>query len=330
MIDQKNTNDTIETTQPIASSENWEREILEKLVMSTVTEQRKARRWNILFKSLFLIYLIAILVITVDPFSNQSLSSSNAHTAVIDITGILLDDGQINADQIIKGLRNAVKDEGTRGIILRMNTPGGSPVQAWYVYDEIRRIKKENPDLPIFAVVSDTCASGGYFIAAATDKIFVSKSSIIGSIGVIMNGFGFVETMEKLGIERRLMIAGKNKGIFDAFSPLKKSEQEHLQTMLNDIHQQFIDAVRDGRGDRLVDNPSLFSGLVWTGQQGIKMGLADAIGTPSSVAKEIIGEENLVNFTPKLSFLDRFTSKIGTAFEHALWNVLTNFNLRMQ
>ena len=323
-------NDPHGTPPPAGSSEHWERDVLEKLVMSTVTEQRKARRWNILFKSLFLIYLVAVLVITVNPFSEQSLSGSNTHTAVIDITGILLDDGQINADQIIKGLRNAVADEGTRGIILRMNTPGGSPVQAWYVYDEIRRIKKENPDLPLFTVVSDTCASGGYFIAAATDKIFVSKSSIIGSIGVVMNGFGFVETMKKFGVERRLMIAGKNKGLFDAFSPLKKPEQKHLQTMLDDIHQQFIDAVREGRGDRLVDDPSLFSGLVWTGQQGIKMGLADGIGTPSSVAKEIIGEANLVNFTPQHSFLDRFTSKIGTAFEHAFWNVLTNFSLRVQ
>jgi len=323
-------NDPIETTKPRNSPGNWEREILEKLVMSTVTEQRKARRWNILFKSLFLIYLVVILVVTISPFSEQTLSNSKTHTAVIDVTGVLIDDGQANADRIIKGLRNAVEDDGTRGIILRMNTPGGSPVQSWYIYDEIRRIKKENPDLPLFAVVLDTCASGGYFIAAATDKIFVSKSSIIGSIGVVMNGFGFVESMKKFGIERRLMIAGKNKGLFDAFSPLKTAEQKHLQSMLDDIHQQFIDAVREGRGNRLADDPSIFSGLVWTGQQGIKMGLADSIGTTSSVAKEIIGEENLVNFTPKHGFLDRFTSKIGTTFENALWSVLTNFHLRIQ
>lgn len=329
MIENQDTKSSTAEPQATSSSNNWEREVLEKLVMSTVTEQRKTRRWGIFFKTLFFVYLVVLLGVSVAPFSGQSLSRSEAHTAVVDVVGIILDGADTNAQIIIEGLRAAVEDEGTRGIILRINTPGGSPVHSSYVYDEIRRIKKENPDLPIYAVASDICASGGYFIASAADKIFVNQSTIIGSIGVVMNGFGFVETMKKFGIERRLMIAGENKALMDSFSPLKEEEKKHMQMMLDDVHQTFITAVREGRGEKLTDDPAIFSGLVWTGQKSIELGLADDFGTTASVAKELIGEETLVNFTPEEKFLDKLTSRIGTAIETVLWQLATNLGTKI-
>ena len=195
-----------------------------------------------------------------------------------------------------------------------MNTPGGSPVQSAYIYEEILQIKKENPDLPIYAVVSDICASGGYYIASAADKIYVNQASIIGSIGVIMDGYGFVEILKKLGIERRLMTAGKNKALLDPFSPVNEQEKQHIQVLLAQVHKQFIDAVKHGRGDRLKDNGNLFSGLIWTGAESIKLGLVDAIGNDDYVAKEIIGAEKLVNFTPREHIFDRLVGRMGASF----------------
>ena len=301
---------------------NWERDVLEKVLLASIAEQRKARRWGIFFKSLIFVYLFMIFAVVVEPFSPSSIAKGKAHTAVVNVIGTISEGSDADASRIIKGLRAAAEDEGTKGIILRMNTPGGTPVQAAYVYDEIKRIKQQKPDLPIYAVVSDMCASGGYYIASATDKIFVNRASLIGSIGVIMNGFGFVEAMNKLGIERRLLIAGTHKAILDPFSPVSSEEKSHVQTLLNRVHQQFIEAVRQGRGKRLQDNPDIFSGLVWTGGESIELGLADAIGSIDSVARDVIGSETIVDFTQEEGVIDRLAGRLGTSFGQTLLSAI--------
>ena len=300
----------------------WERDILEKLVFASVTEQRRTRRWGIFFKLLLAGYLGVALWLVAKPFDGKKHSDAKGHTAVVDVTGMIADGSESNADKIIEGLRDAIEDKGTKGIVLRMNTPGGSPVQSAYVYEEIRRLKKEHPELPIHAVVSDLCASGGYYIASATDKIFVSPASVIGSIGVIMNGFGFVDAMSKLGVERRLVTAGEHKALLDPFSPVSEPEKAHIQGVINGIHRQFIDAVKQGRGDRLKNQPDLFSGLVWTGDEGIKLGLADEVGDVRSVAKNVIGAEEVVNFTVRERLIDRVSQRIGSSVGHTLQQAL--------
>ena len=314
----------METEKMAESSEKparWEREVLEKVALAAITEQRRARRWGIFFKTLLFAYLVVLLALMYFPLTEDARKSTEAHTAAIDIEGMITDGADADAKAIIKGLRAAVKNKATKGIILRMNTPGGSPVQASEVYDEIRRLKKEKPTLPIYAVVSDICASGGYYIASATDKIFVNRASIVGSIGVIMNGFGFVDTMQKLGIERRLLIAGEHKAILDPFSPVSEAEKGHVQSLLNEIHRQFITAVRDGRGARLKDDPRIFSGLVWTGEDGIELGLVDGFGNEDYVAREVIGAKEIINFTPQEKLLDRLAGKIGASAGSLVWNL---------
>jgi len=308
----------------------WEREAIEKLAFAAVTEQRRARRWGIFFKSLMCVYLAVILGIGMYPSLKQSLSESDGdgHTAVISITGVIAEGKEANAESIIKSLRNAVKDENTKGIILHVNSPGGSPVQSSYIYDEIRKIKSNNPDLPIYAVASDICASGCYFIVAAADKIFVNPSSLIGSIGVIMDGFGFVDTMKMLGVERRLVTAGAHKALMDPFSPANNGEKKYMEDLLAQVHQQFITAVKDGRGDRLKETEDTFSGLVWTGEQGVKIGLADDFGTDDSVATDIIGAKKRVNFTIQERLIDRIAGKMGASFAHSLRSMSQQFLLQ--
>lgn len=307
----------------VKPSTHWEREVIEKLAYAALDEQRKTRRWGIFFKSLLFLYLLLILGAAMAPVAERYGAGSGNHTAMIDIVGTIMPNSDTNAESIINGLRAAIENKGTKGLILRMNTPGGSPVQAAYVYDEIRRIKKEKPDLPIYAVISDVCASGGYYIAAAADKIFVNQSSLIGSIGVIMNGFGFEDTMRKLGIERRLMIAGEHKAIMDPFSPLNDEEKNHVQVLLNQVHQQFITAVREGRGERLRSDPDIFSGLIWTGEEGIDIGLADGLGSADFVAREEIGHREIVNFTQQENLLDRLAGRVGTALGQVFWNTVS-------
>ncbi len=307
----------------------WEREVLEKLAMSAVVEQRRTRRWGIFFKMLMFVYLIAVGTMAFYPKFGKGMSSGDGnHTAIVDVLGVISESDAANAESIIEGLRDALKDEKTKGIILNINSPGGSPVQAAYVYEEIRRLKTKNPEIPIYAVVSDICASGGYYIAAAADKIYVNQSSMIGSIGVIMGGFGFVNVMEKLGVDRRLLIAGKNKALMDPFSPVKKEQNQHMQTLLNEVHDQFIAAVRKGRGDRLLETEDMFSGLVWTGNQGIKIGLADDFGSVDSVARDIIGTEKRVNFTPQEKLLEKIAGKLGASFGHALGSFANGLSMR--
>ena len=290
----------------------WQRDAIEKLASSALTEQKSARRWSIFFKSLMFIYLFVILFYALG-WLGGSKSSVGAHTALIEVSGVIEAGGEVNADSFLTSLHDAYDDENTKGIILRINSPGGSPVQAGIINDEIRRQKKLHPKIPVYSVVEDICASGGYYIAAATDKIYVDKASIIGSIGVLMDGYGFTEVMKKVGVERRLMTAGENKAMLDPFSPVNSKHQALAQAMLNEIHEQFKAVVRQGRGSRLKETPETFSGLFWSGEQGIKMGLADALGSADYVAREVIKQDKIVDFSYHDDFASRIAKRVGAS-----------------
>lgn len=296
---------------------NWERQTIEKLALSALKEQRRARHWGIFFKSLTFIYLFVLLFYALDWIGGGADSNAD-HTALIDIQGVIGSDEAVNADALIASLESAYENKHTKGVILRINSPGGSPVQAGIINDEIKRQRKLHPNIPVYAVVEDICASGGYYIAVAADKIFVDKASIVGSIGVLMDGFGFTGTMQKLGVERRLLTAGENKAILDPFSPVNPKHQEFAQQMLNQIHQQFIAVVREGRGKRLKETPEMFSGLFWSGETSIQMGLADALGNSEYVAREVIKEEKIVDFTSHEGLADRFAKRFGASMAHTL------------
>jgi len=298
---------------------NWERGVMEKLAMSAIQEQRRARHWGIFFKTLTFGYLFIILFVFMGWFdSREAALGGGKHTALVDMQGVIAPDSQANADNLIPSLQDAFEDKDTQGVILRINSPGGSPVQAGQINDEIRRLRAKHPGIPLYAVVEDVCASGGYYVAVAADKIFVDKASLIGSIGVLMDGFGFTGTMEKLGVERRLITAGENKGFLDPFSAADPAQQKFAKQMLTEIHQQFIDVVRQGRGKRLKETPDTFSGLVWNGQRGVEMGLADGYGSIESVARDVIKVEKIVDFTMKESFADRLAKRFGAGVASAL------------
>lgn len=317
------------TNNNIPNGSGWERQVIEKIALAAITEQTRARRWNVFFKSLLFIYLLAVFGVAMYPKMKLNMqAASEKHTAVVNLVGAIAEDKDANADSIIESLRDAVKDKQTKGIIIHANSPGGSPVQSAYVYDEIKAIKKAHPDLPIYAVVADICASGCYYIASASDKIFVNQASLVGSIGVLMDGFGFVDTMQKLGVERRLLTAGAHKAMLDPFSPPKQDETDYMKNLLGQVHQQFIDAVKAGRGDRLKETPDMFSGLVWTGQEGIKLGIADAYGNDDSVAKEIIGAKTIVDFTHQERLLDRIAGRIGSSFGQTITGLSQGISLR--
>jgi protease-4 len=302
-------------------------DIAKAFAIEALREQRTARRWNNFFKSLFFVYLLAILLLSMQGAgSASSFFSADKFTALVDLQGVIASDTDASADIMVTGLRAAFKDENTAGVIIRINSPGGSPVQSGYINDEIRRLKAKHPDIPVYAVIQDIGASGGYYVAVATDAIYADKSSIVGSIGVRMDGFGFVESMEKLGIERRLLTAGENKGFLDPFVPLKQEDVQHVRGLLGEIHQQFIDTVIAGRGDRLADSAELFSGYVWSGERSLELGLVDALGSASYVAREVIGAKEIVNFTPTRSVFDQFAKRIGANISARLLD--TQFLLR--
>ncbi len=292
--------------------ETWQRDLINRLTFASLIEQRRARRWGMAFKFAFLIYLVIVTIIYI-PFSLFPDAKSGKHTALVEVEGLIANQTDASADSVVSGLRAAFENDNTAGIIVRINSPGGSPVQAGYINDEIVRLREKYPKIPLYAVITDICASGGYYVAAAADKIYADKSSVVGSIGVLMNGFGFVDTMQKLGVERRLLTAGEHKGLLDPFSPENPEEISHVQKILDRIHQQFIDAVKRGRGDRLKEDASLFSGLIWTGEQSIELGLVDALGSSSYVAREIIGAEDIVDFTPKRGYLEALAERFGAA-----------------
>lgn len=296
---------------------NWERQTLEKVALAAIHEQRRARHWGIFFKLLAFVYLFALLFLGLGWFGKKD-SSPGKHTALVEVNGVISSSGSASADNVIAGLKEAYKDNRTQGVIIRINSPGGSPVQAGYINDEIRRLRAKHPEIPLYAVVEDICASGGYYIAVAADRIYVDKASIIGSIGVLMDGFGFTGTMEKLGVERRLLSAGDNKGFLDPFSPVNEVHQEHAKEMLGQIHQQFVGVVRQGRGKRLKETPEMFSGLMWIGQKSIDLGLADAIGGLEYVAREVVKAEDIVDFTPKENVAERLARRLGTGMAEGL------------
>lgn len=312
------------TNQPSPQQDkDWQQDVINRLAFAALNEQRRSRRWNIFFKSLLFGYLLLILLMLYLPGAvDKTKLKTGKHTALIEINGVIADDTEANADDIISGLRSAFEERNTAGIILRINSPGGSPVQAGYVNDEIKRLRDKYPEKKVYAVVTDVCASGGYYIAAAADEIFADKASMIGSIGVLINSFGFVEAMKKLGIERRLYTSGKSKGFLDPFTPEKPDDITHVKKMLTTIHRQFIDIVKQGRGQRLKEDERLFTGLVWTGEESMELGLIDGLGSSSYVAREIIEAEDIVNYTPRETVFERFADRIGASFASTIARIM--------
>ncbi len=312
-----------------AQGTGWERQALEKVALAALDEQRRARRWGIFFKLLLFIYLFVLLFIGMGWIGKKD-AGHGKHTALVEVHGVIASNSKASADNVISGLQDAFKDKRTQGVILRINSPGGSPVQAGYINDEIRRLRAKYPKIPLYAVVEDICASGGYYVAVAADKIYVDKASIIGSIGVLMDGFGFTGTMEKLGVERRLLTAGENKGFLDPFSPCSSRRRSTPSRCWTEIHQQFIDVVRDGRGKRLKETPDMFSGLVWVGQKSIELGLADALGSVEYVARDVIKAEDIVDFTPRENVAERLAKRFGAGMAEGLvrFGVLEGMKIR--
>src|ERR1051325_11156508 len=293
------------------SNPNWERDLITKIASDAIVEQRRRRRWGIFFKLLTFAYITTVLLLMVDWSSRGDFTGGKKCTAVVELNGIIAPGADASAENVILGLQAAFKEKSTQGVILRINSPGGSPVQAQTIYDEMRRLRRKYPDVPLYAVVEDICASGGYFVAAAGDRIYVGKASIVGSIGVLMNGFGFTGLMDKLGVERRLITAGENKGMLDPFSPVDQKDVQHAKVLINDVHQQFISAVKEGRGKRLKESPDMFSGLIWTGEKSVDLGLADAIGSLESVARDVVKAEDIVDFTQKENVAERLAKRFG-------------------
>ncbi|ADC71702.1 MULTISPECIES: S49 family peptidase [unclassified Thioalkalivibrio] len=301
------------------SNENkpgWERETLERLVQAQVVEQRRARRWGIFFKLLLFIYLFALLVLVRG--GDMGLTAwfeddrePEEHVAVVEVDGLIASSARANAEELNKTLKRAFEADGTRAVMLRINSGGGSPVQAAAIHDEILRLKDEHEDIPVYAVVTDIGASAAYYIAVAADEIYASQASMVGSIGVRLDSFGVVDLLENIGVERRLFTSGENKALLDPFLPLDEGHVSHIHDLMDGLHQQFVDVVRQGRGDRLAENEELFDGLIWTGQRAVDLGLIDGLGTDQSVARDVIGVEKMVTFKPRRSALQLLFEDLG-------------------
>ncbi len=289
----------------------WERATLENLALAVVAEQRQARRWRNGIRLAWLVFLVWLVWLGMDR-SGSATDVLQPHTALVKIQGEIASGSEASAELVVAAMRSAFQDKGAQAVVLLINSPGGSPVQAGIVNDEIHRLKGLH-NKPVYAVVEETCASAAYYIAAGADQIFVDKASVVGSIGVLMDGFGFTGLMDKLGVERRLMTAGENKGFLDPFSPQTEKQRAYAQAMLDQIHQQFIDVVKLGRGKRLKETPETFSGLFWTGQQAIDMGLADHLGNLDYVAREVVKAEDLVDYTRKDNVAERLVKRFGAA-----------------
>jgi len=313
---------------PPESGRDWK--LIQKLVMSLQSEQRRSRRWGIFFKLLTFVYLFSLLAIVWSPFGGSFEATTGKHTALVEINGVIAADELASADNIAGSLRSAFEQENAVAVILRINSPGGSPVQSGYVYDEITRLREEYPEKKVYAVISDIGASGAYYIAAAADEIYANRASLVGSIGVVAGGFGFTGAMDKLGVERRLYTAGENKAFLDPFSPEQEREVEFWQSVLENTHQQFIEAVKKGRGDRLVDDERLFSGLVWSGEQALELGLIDGLGSTSHVAKQIIGQEDLVDYSQRKGPLLDFVDQLGLSFGQGVASQLVESRLQLR
>lgn len=298
----------------------WERSLLERLAFASLKEQRAARRWKIFVRLAWLGFFIAVawlLLLRAAPAPD----SSATHTAVVEIKGEIASGADASAESVVAAMRSAFEDEGAQAVVLLINSPGGSPVQAGIINDEILRLKAKH-NKPIYAVVEESCASAAYYIAVAADKIFVDKASIVGSVGVLMDGFGFTGLMDKLGVERRLLTAGENKGFLDPFSPMNDAQRAHAQSMLNTIHQQFIGVVKKGRGERLKETPETFSGLFWSGEQAVQMGLADQLGSLDYVARDVVKAEDIVDYTRRENVAERLAKRFGAAMGEGAMHAL--------
>ncbi|WP_298595892.1 S49 family peptidase [Zoogloea sp.] len=307
--------------------EGWERRVLERLALEVLAEQKRRRRWSV-FLRLSTLALVAAVLWVFGGFAEVEPLDGGRHTALVSLEGEIAAKGEVSADHVVASLQAAFADAGTQGVVLRINSPGGSPVQAGIISDEILRLRALHPEVPVFAVVEDICASGGYYVAAVADRIYVDKASIVGSIGVLMDGFGFSGLMERLGIERRLLTAGDNKGFLDPFSPQQPKQLAHARLMLQEIHTQFVDTVRKGRGERLKETPEMFSGLMWSGAKSVEMGLADGFGTVDSVAREVIKAETIRDYTQKQNLAERFAQRFGAGMAERAASVLAGSPLR--
>lgn len=308
----------------------WEKQLLQNVLFASLKEQRASRRWKIFFRFFFALILLVYLAFIISMSMNRGRDEiSEGHVGVVDIKGTIMAGEDASAQQINEALRNAFEAKAVKAVILRINSPGGSPVQAEQIYDEIRRLRADH-DKPVYAVIEDAGASAAYYIASAADEIYVSRSSLVGSIGVLMNGFGAVDLMEKVGVERRLITSGGHKGIMDPFSPMQPGDKEFVEKMLNGIHQQFIAAVKQGRGTRLKIDEDTFSGLFWTGEEAVERGLADGIGTVGSVAREKVGVEKMVSYTPNKNVLERFARQFGAGMGDVAVDAIQGSSLQVQ
>ena len=316
-----------DTNQSASGSGKHDQSVVDRLVFAALKEQTRARRWRVGFMLFFVIYVSVITVILLAGQDTDDRATGEKHTAVVKLNGVIASGEAAGAENIISGLKAAFEHDDTAGVVIEINSPGGSPVQAAYIFDEIMRLKQEYDSVPVHAVVADIAASGGYFVAAAADNIYVNQSSLVGSIGVRMDAFGFVEMMKKIGVERRLLVAGENKGLFDPFLPEQSDQKAHLQSMLNEVHNHFISAVKQGRGDRLVVNEDTFSGLIWSGEKALGLGLVDAYGTTRSVARELEAER-VIDFTPETGLLEDLANLLGTSIGRGISQyLLGNFSL---
>ncbi len=296
----------------------WQKALIARLVEASLAEQRRARRWGIFFKLLGFGYLFFLLALWLGAGPSEDVLVSEPHTAMVALEGPIMEGAPGGAASVIEGLRRAFEDRHAKGVVLRINSPGGSPVQAGYIYDEILRLRSLHPDKKLYAVIADIGASGGYYVAAAADAIYADKASIVGSIGVRMDAFGVVEAMKKLGIEHRELTAGEHKSLLSPFKPLDPEEKAHMEGLLEEVHAQFIDVVRKGRGERLKDDPSLFSGLVWTGEQAVELGLVDGLGGVDKVARELIQAEKVVDMTARGDMFEQLIDRLGASISLAL------------
>lgn len=296
-------------------------EVLERLAVDYMKDRKWRRIFRFALLGLFSIYVLSAIFLASG--NGAAVNASQPHTALVEMKGeISLNDGYVSADILNRSLRRAFEAKMSKGVVLRINSPGGSPVQSDEINAEISRLRLEYPDKPLHVVISDVCASGGYYIAAAADQIFANPSSIVGSIGVRMDSFGFVDAIKKLGVERRSLTAGANKAILDPFLPIKESQRAHAQEMLGVVHQQFIDRVKEGRGERLSDDPEIFSGLFWSGEQAKELGLIDEFGSLDYVAREVIGQENIVDYSFRPIFWDQIVRDLGVSIGATFTNVL--------
>jgi protease-4 len=299
---------------PPTDDPEWERALINRLAAEFLRDQRRSRRWGLVLKFGVLAYLILLSITLLLDGLGDSMSTAADHAAVVDVEGLIAPKADASADRIVKGLRKAFEANHAKAVILRINSPGGSPVQAGYVYDEIQRLREKHPDKPVYAVAADVCASGAYYIASAADEIYVDKATLIGSIGVRLDSFGFKRALDELGIQRRLITAGEHKGILDPFSSFDEWDREFIQGLLDNLHEQFIGAVKDGRGERLKGGEELFSGLFWTGEESVGLGLSDGLGSPGYVAREVVGVEDTVDYSQQRDLFERFAERIGTTF----------------